>query len=155
MKLPQDFILYETSYGNDIPCEQLFLTHFNAIPSKLANKTLYDPKIIDYLKENGFIEMVRVSSSRRDDNCWESLLLNEDKKLFMDISSRADSKNDLVGVEFIYNIALGELGTQINLDEIKKFERRKRKANINLVKSEMGHMDTEEYDLHIPDSDLR
>jgi hypothetical protein len=52
IKLPHNFVVYETSYGNDIPCEQLFLTHFDAVPSKFANKTMYDPKIIDYLKEN-------------------------------------------------------------------------------------------------------
>lgn len=154
MKLPHNFVLYEGSYGNDIPCEQLFLTHFDAIPSKFVNKTMYDPKIIDYFKKNGFVEVVRVSSSRRSENSWETLLLNQDKSIFMDISTRVDSKNDLVSIEFMYNILLGELGTQLNLEEIKSFERQKRKANINLVKSEMGHMDTEEYDLHVEEMDL-
>lgn len=154
MKLPHNFVVYETSYGNDIPCEQLFLTHFDAVPSKFANKTMYDPKIIDYLKENGFTEAVRVSSSRRNEDSWETLLIHQDKNLFIDISTRVDAKNDLVSIEFMYNLLLGELGTQINLNEIKSFERQKKKANINLVKSEMGHMDTEEYDLHIPDMDL-
>jgi SpoVK/Ycf46/Vps4 family AAA+-type ATPase len=154
MKLPHNFVVYETSYGNDIPCEQLFLTHFDAVPSKLANKTMYDPKIIDRLKEMGFVEVVRVSSSRRNENSWETVLVNQDKNIFVVVSTRNESKNDLVSIEFLYNLLLGELSEQLNLDDIKSFERQKRKANINLVKSEMGHMDTEEYDLHIPDMDL-
>lgn len=154
MKLPHNFVVYETSYGNDIPCEQLFLTHFDAVPSKLANKTMYDPKIIDYLKQTGFVEVVRVASSRRSESSWETVLINQDKNIFIDISTRNESKNDLVSLEFLYNLLSGELSEQINLEEIKNFERQKRKANINLVKSEMGHMDTEEYDLQIPDMDL-
>jgi GTPase SAR1 family protein len=115
---------------------------------------MYDPKIIDYLKENGFVEAVRVSSSRRNEDSWETLLIHQDKNLFIDISTRVDAKNDLVSIEFMYNLLLGELGTQINLSEIKSFERQKKKANINLVKSEMGHLDIEEYDLEIPNTDL-
>jgi hypothetical protein len=154
MKLPHNFVVYETSYGNDIPCEQLYLTHFDAVPSKFTNKTLYDPKIIDFLKQKGFVEVVRVSSSRRSENSWETVLVNQEKSVFIDISTRNESKNDLVSIEFLYNLLLGELNEQLNLEEFKDFERQKRKANINLVKSEMGHMDTEEYDLHIPDMDL-
>jgi SpoVK/Ycf46/Vps4 family AAA+-type ATPase len=115
---------------------------------------MYDPKIIDRLKEMGFVEVVRVSSSRRNENSWETVLVNQDKNIFVVVSTRNESKNDLVSIEFLYNLLLGELSEQINLEEIKSFERQKRKANINLVKSEMGHMDTEEYDLHIPDMDL-
>lgn len=154
MKIPHNFVVYETSYGNEVPCEQLFLTHFDAIPSKYTNKTLYDPKIIDFLKDMGFVECVRISVSKKDNHSWEILLVNQDKKMFIDVSTRSDSKNDFVNVEFQYDLLLGDLSSQINLDEIKSFERQKKKANINLVKSEMGHMDTEEYDLHIPDIDL-
>lgn len=154
MKIPHNFVVYETSYGNEVPCEQFFLTHFDAIPSKYTNKTLYDPKIIDFLKDMGFVECVRISVSKKDNHSWEILLVNQDKKMFIDVSTRSDSKNDFVNVEFQYDLLLGDLSSQINLDEIKSFERQKKKANINLVKSEMGHMDTEEYDLHIPDIDL-
>jgi SpoVK/Ycf46/Vps4 family AAA+-type ATPase len=36
----------------------------------------------------------------------------------------------------------------------KNYERIKKKANIQLVKSDMGHLDTEEYDLYVPPTDL-
>jgi hypothetical protein len=101
MKLPHNFVVYETSYGHDIPCEQLFLTHFDAVPSKLANKTMYDPKIIDCLKEMGFVEVVRVSSSRRNENSWETVLVNQDKNIFVVVTTRNESKNDLVSIEVV------------------------------------------------------
>lgn len=154
IKLPHDFLIYETSYGNDIPSEQLFLTQFNAVPSKYATRVNYDPKLADYLIENGFKELARVSVTRRNDNASDRLLINTFRKMYIILSSKRDLKDELLQIEYIYDISSGELGTQINLDEIKKFEREKKKANINLVKSEMGHMDTEEYDLVIPDMDL-
>jgi len=154
IKLPHNFLMYETSYGNDIPSEQLFLTQFNAVPSKYATRVNYDLKLADYLLDNGFKELARVTVARRNDNAADRLFVNEIKHMFIILTSKKDLKEDLLQIEYIFNISNGELGTQINLDEIKKFERAKKKANINLVKSEMGHMDTEEYDLSIPDMDL-
>jgi SpoVK/Ycf46/Vps4 family AAA+-type ATPase len=61
-----------------------------------------------------------------------------------------DKKNNLVQIDFIYNIELGEF----NLPEVQTFQRLKKKSSINLIKSEMGHLDTEEYDLIVPDMDL-
>jgi len=42
----------------------------------------------------------------------------------------------------------------LQTDELKKFERTRKKSNIQLVKSEHGHMDTEEYDLYVPPMEL-
>ena len=63
-------------------------------------------------------------------------------------------KDPLVQLDIVYDIKNGKLEEQLKMDEIKTFERKKKKANIQLVKSEMGHLDTEEYDLFIQPMDL-
>jgi SpoVK/Ycf46/Vps4 family AAA+-type ATPase len=64
------------------------------------------------------------------------------------------SKETLVKIDIYYNFANGKLGEQFNLNELKKFERIKKKANIELVKSDRGHLDTEEYDLIVEPMNL-
>ena len=55
--LPTSYPLYETSYGNDIPAEQLFVVKFDSIPSKHNDNTSYSQDVIPYLKEQGFVEI--------------------------------------------------------------------------------------------------
>ena len=75
--------------------------------------------------------------------------------MFIEVQSSLDtSKNNLSQIDILYNLKNGELEQQINLEEFVKFERTKKKANIQLVKSDMGHMDTEEYDLFVAPMDL-
>ena len=62
--------------------------------------------------------------------------------------------DDLVQVTFLYDIKLGSLDKQINLKKISEFKRDKKKSSISLVKSDMGHLDVEDYDLTIPPMDL-
>jgi ATP-dependent 26S proteasome regulatory subunit len=40
------------------------------------------------------------------------------------------------------------------LEKIEEFKRNKKRANIQLVKSEMGHLDTEDYDLEVQEMNL-
>jgi SpoVK/Ycf46/Vps4 family AAA+-type ATPase len=60
----------------------------------------------------------------------------------------------LLTLTFFYDIREGQLDEQMNFNEVNKFAKNKKKANINLIKSDMGHLDTEEYDLAVPDIDL-
>ena len=149
-QLPTTYPLYESSYGTDIPSEQLFVVFFNEIPSKHNNNLYYAPEVKNFLIENGFKEISRIHTTRRHDLNSDSLLINESLHQMVKIRGGNDKKNNLVQLDFIYNIASGEF----NLPEIKNFEKTKKKSSINLVKSEMGHLDTEEYDLFVPDMDL-
>jgi hypothetical protein len=75
--------------------------------------------------------------------------------MFIEVQYSLDTtKNNLAQVDIFYNLKNGELDKQINLEEFVKFERTKKKANIQLVKSDMGHLDTEEYDLYVAPMDL-
>jgi SpoVK/Ycf46/Vps4 family AAA+-type ATPase len=65
-----------------------------------------------------------------------------------------DKKDNLVTLEIAYDLREGTLDTQLDMEAIAKFEKKKKRASINLVKSEMGHLDTEEYDLFVPPLDL-
>jgi SpoVK/Ycf46/Vps4 family AAA+-type ATPase len=68
--------------------------------------------------------------------------------------SHKDKNSNSVNIEIIFDITQGDITTQIDFGVFKKYELEKKKANIQLVKSDMGHMDTEEYDLHVPPTNL-
>lgn len=149
-QLPTTYPLYESSYGTDIPSEQLFVVFFNEIPSKYNNNLYYDPEVKTFLIERGFKEISRIHTTRRHDLNSDSLMINEELHQMVKIRGSNEKKNNLVQLDFIYNLSRGEF----SLPEIKLFERTKKKSSINLIKSEMGHLDTEEYDLIVPDMDL-
>lgn len=155
--LPQVYSLYDRSYGNEMPCEQLYVVMFDTLPSKTIESTLfYDIKSLDYLNQIGFEEINRiVSNSRRYDSTSSSLYLNRKKEIIIRVIKSSDKKtNDLIQFEFLYDISKGELENQIEKKKIDKFLKPKKKANILLVKSDMGHLDTEEYDLFTPPINL-
>lgn len=155
--LKAPFSFYDNVYGTEFPCPQLFLQLYGELPSKYSNRRKsYDPSILDYLKENGFkLESKVFSNSRRHDLASQVLLVNDEKEMFIELQSSVDiSKNNLTQLEIWYNVKNGEIETQINLEEFTKLERTKKKANIQLVKSDMGHLDTEEYDLFVNPMDL-
>jgi hypothetical protein len=154
-RFPTDLSLYDSVYGNDFPDNQYYLILFDAIPSKFSNKNLYDSSIKEYLLKNGFIEDCKIETSRRnDDNVFESLLINNDNRIIVRYQSRGNKITDFVSIDFLYDLSRGEIDKQLNMDEILKFKREKKKSNIQLVKSEHGHLDTEEYDLLTNDIDV-
>jgi SpoVK/Ycf46/Vps4 family AAA+-type ATPase len=156
-KIPTQYPIYDTVYGTEIPSEQYYVIKFDTLPSKYVDtRIFYDPSVIDELNKIGFKEDIRIySNNRRHDSSSQSMFINEGSGILIRTFSSTDkSKNNLVQLEFIFNINNGELETQIDLDVIKTYERTKKKSNIQLVKSDMGHLDTEEYDLLVPETDL-
>jgi energy-coupling factor transporter ATP-binding protein EcfA2 len=155
--LKMSYPLYDSVYDTEHPSALLFLHFFGEIPSKLTNtRKSYDPTILEFFKENGFIEESKVfSNSRRFDLVSQILLVNDEKQIFIEVKSSTDtSKNNLCQIDIFYNLKNGELEQQMNLEELVKFERTKKKANILLVKSDMGHLDTEDYDLIVDSMDI-
>lgn len=155
-KLPDSYPMYDSVYGSEVPTEQYFVIRFDTLPSKLVNSVSYDPSVGDYLLSIGFQEESNIfSSNRRYDLSAQILYVNYDKKMMIRLSgSTSKDKDPLVMMDISYDIKLGKISDQIDFDKIKTFERAKKKANIQLVKVEHGHMDTEEFDLHIPPIDL-
>ena len=85
----------------------------------------------------------------------QSLYENIDKKILIRVFGNIDkTKDNLVQIDIAYDIRNGDITEQIDFEKLKTYERKKKKSNINLVKSDMGHLDTEEYDLFSPPMDL-
>ena len=154
--LPENYPLYDTVYGSEVPTEQYYVILFDTLPSKYVNTSNYDPSITEFFTSIGFVEETNIfSSNRRYDLSSQSLYVNRDLKMMIRISGNTNKiKDNLVQLDIVYNILNGSLSSQLDLNKIKEHEKPKKKANIQLVKSEMGHLDTEEYDLFVPPMDL-
>jgi len=154
--LPLSFPLYDASYGTEFPIDQYFVIMFDELPSKMTNNNNYDPSVCDYFTESGFEKISQIlTTNRRYDLSSQSLFINKEKQLIVRIYGNIDKlKNNLLQLEILYNFKNGELETQLDFKKLSSLERRKRKSNINLVRSDMGHLDTEEYDLSVPPMDL-
>jgi hypothetical protein len=155
-KFPTDYPIYDSVYGSDMPTEQMFVLFFDSLPSKETDSKYYDPEIESYLKDNHFVEELRINATnRRFEIGSQKMFIDYTNKIIIRIIGHVNKKKDnLVNVEFFYSIQNGELSTQINLSDLEKYVRTKKRANIHLVKSEHGHLDTEEYDLFIPPMEL-
>lgn len=155
--LPDKYVIYETSYGNDIPIEQYFVIKFDSLPSKFGNsKLFYDQSVLKELTKLGFVEECKVyNKSRREDTSSQSLYINYEKEMIIKVHSSSDNKkNDFLQLEILYDIRKNEHQVDELISNFKKHEKKKKKANIKLVKSDMGHLDTEDYDLIIPPVNL-
>ena len=159
MKLPNQYPIYDSSYGNEIPYEQVYLHNYNKIPSKLYDqKHNYDALVVEKLKKDGFVEMARMEyNNRRHDSSIQSLYFNDEKQIILKVFTPYNEKKigeNLVCIEFYYSIQNGSLDEQIGLNDYMTYLRAKKKANIHLVKSDMGHLDTEEYEMRTPPINL-
>lgn len=155
-KFPTTYSLFDSVYGSDIPIEQLFLINFSALPSKYSDNKNYDAKIIDYLKSVGFVEEMNIlSTNRRSEMGYQSLFINEKNRLMIRLTGFVQNKKDnLFTLEFYFDVKDGKFEDVFDQKKLNSFERTKKRANINLVKSDHGHLDTEEYELKVPPVDL-
>jgi len=156
-KLPSDYFIYETSYGSDIPIEQLFVHYFDGLPSKYTNSTKkYDQKVMKYFLDKGYKRECQISSYGRRYETESSfvMLVNTKKKTIALLKTFNDKNSTLYEIGFYYDITNGEFSSFFDLDELSEYEVKLKKSGISLVKSEMGHMDIEEYEMNVPDIDL-
>lgn len=153
-KLPSDYLLYDTSYSGDVPMDQLFIAMFDNIPSKFSKSVLYDASIIEHFKTLGFIVVATNSSTnRRDEETKMYFMVNDEKKMMIKLYSEVNKTDELLSISFVYDVDI-PLTSIIDFEILKTFERSKKRSNINLIKMEHGHLDLEEFDLTVPDTDL-
>ena len=153
--LPTDYNFYDSVYGADLPTELLFTHLFDSLPSKRSTTLFYDQTILEYFNKEGFNKEIRIESNKRQHSTYHlTLYVSRKKTLMFLVHFDNDKKNDLISIDFFYNLTRGSLEEQLDFDKIKTYERPKKKSNINLVKTDMGHLDKEEYDLIVPDIDL-
>jgi hypothetical protein len=154
LSIPNNYTLYDMTYGTDIPSEQIFTHNFNKLPSNYSENKKYSVEILEYFKTLGFEEVNRVSVKRRGDTTLKHLLVNVNKKIFIIVSNSKYENTDDTNIQMLYDLSNGDIETQIDLEQIKKFEKPRKKSQISLIKSEMGHLDTQDYDLSSPEMDL-
>jgi hypothetical protein len=155
LKLPTNYSIYETSYGSDIPLEQLYVHNFNKMPSRFNENKRYGIGLYNFLKNSNFIEVNKITYIKRHENVFKYIFVDTDKSMFIHLShNKFEDKQDNINLEVYYDVSLGEVETQFDFTQISEFENPHKKAQINLIKSEMGHLDTQEYDLTTPDIDL-
>lgn len=162
--IPKNYSLYEGTYGSDLPFLQLFLIMFDALPSKYHVKNDYEIKCVDFFKSIGFKEIIKNNSLKRFTTLsdfkmdttplTEMILVNKDKKILIKLTVRKNEKSFYVNIEILYDLTNGDVTDQIDFGGLVSLERKKRKSDINLVKSDMGHLDTEEFELNVPEIDL-
>lgn len=158
-KTPDQYYIYETSYGSDIPACQLYLHTFDEIPSlyKQGDK-VYKSTIMDYFISEGYTPLVETNSTskrRIDKPNTEILLFNYDNKTGVLLKSKYDKEDLLFDLEFYYTLSHGIFDTNFDMKKISEYEVEVKKRGINLVKAEHGHLDTEEYEMNIPDVDVK
>lgn len=156
--LPTEYSLYEPVYGTELPLEQHYLILYDVMPSKYSDiEKSYDVSVIDYFKSIGFEEKVKIfTNSRRFNHIDDILLVNPlcQINIKCTIKYEDNKKERSVKLEFYYNLDKGEINTQIDFEKLVRVERKRTKSNINLVKSDMGHLDIEEFNLPVPNMDL-
>jgi hypothetical protein len=153
--LPMNYPLYDNVYGGDFPDNQYFVMLFDAIPSKTSTKAFYSKDIMGYFKGLGFVEESRIYNLRSySEKSSESMLVNRFLNIIITTQANYIKDPGVITFQILYNILNGELHDQLNMDEVKAFEASVKKSNIHLVKSDMGHLDTEEYYLNIPELDI-
>ena len=157
-RLPEHYPLHEISYGYELPLEQLFVHYFDATPSKFSDGTKkYKNDIYDFFISNGF-ELegeTRFFGRRNDKPSNNHLFFNMNNHLGVTLKSSHDKTHGIYyDITFLYSARKGSFEEQIKDFDLKQFEIEIKKSGINLVKSEMGHLDTEEYEMNVPDIDL-
>jgi hypothetical protein len=152
--IPLDFPIYEGNYGNSFPDEQYYVILFDALPSMFIIKKYYDQAVVNHIKSMGFIEECRLADSKRYvEGMFSSLFINKSKSMFITTQFHRN-RNSGLQLEFLYDIKKGDLDKQLDMLNIESYLLVTTKSNIQLVRSDMGHLDTEEYDLHVPEFDL-
>ncbi len=153
--VPAELKLFDSVYSNDFPDNQYYIILFGDMPSKLSTRTTYTPDVLEHLKKLGFEESFRIENTKKNyDIAVESLYINKEKEIIVRADLSTERKTQLIYLEFYYNLNKGEITKQIDFGTFTEHIREKKKSNIQLVKSDMGHLDTEEYDLAVPDMDL-
>jgi hypothetical protein len=154
-KFPITGDLYESVYGSEFPIDKYFIILFDALPSKFGNKNLYDDKLYEKLTSNGFVVESNINISRKDyQRNVDSLLINREKQIIIKYTVTKYKEEKFAEIDIAYNILLGSLDSQLNMTELELYKKEKKKSNIQLVRSDMGRLDTEEYDLPIPEINL-
>lgn len=159
INIDKNIRLYETAYGDGYPLEIIYQVHFNTIPSVFESETKYDSTIIDYftgmkksfkmIGRSEFFSEKRPSSSK-----LQIILYDDDLGFFLAIVTEEKNKKKYSTLKFVYNGEKHTITDIFNFNSIKKYKQKTNTANIGLLTSNQGYLETTEYDVIIPDINL-
>lgn len=157
-KLPIKYPLHEIGYGNEVPVEQYFVHAFDALPSKMSSGLKkYSTDIFPYLLLCGFESICEqiITGKRYDKPSNAYVLVNNKEHVIITLRSTNDKvQGNFFEIIMNYDSKIGDSNYYIDKFKLNNFVVELKKSGINLVKSDMGHLDIEEYDLNVPDMNL-
>jgi len=156
-ELPKDYFIYETPFNSEIPCKQLFVHYFDALPSSINLKENISYDVIDFLMiKKGYNLYNKVTEHHRNKITEYFLLINEEEKLMIECNFSGKIENDKSIKVIIYYDSLNIKDCNLKvINEIKEgFAKKENKYNIKLLKNDNGFLDTEDFMLKIPDVNI-
>lgn len=158
MEKKYTYPLFDTVFNRDFPECQYYVIEFDTIPSIYDTKNQYHHSVIQYLIQEKGYKVAWKSESEREayHSSNEMVLINWNKRILLKIDLSTVKKYETVKIQFLYDLSYIKNSIKNVIDElnISTFIREKKRSNINLVKSDMGSLDTEEYDIPIPSIDI-
>lgn len=154
--LPIEYNLFDAAYSNDIPAEQLFVHHFDVIPSRYNDGSKYNDGVLKIVSDLNFEILCEVVVKPRKFERLSSttLYVQKDARQFIIIKSYMDDETRTFEFSFLYDIVNGTHEKQFDFKLLDTVRIPKLKSGISLVKLEMGHLDSEEYEITVPDINL-
>lgn len=140
-KFPQNYPIYDTSYGTEFPSDQYYVISFDEMPSKYEHSTkTYDKSIEQYFSSKEFLKIVDLKILNRRSEITHSVLLkNDDKKIIIELNSTDNNKDKpLFNIKIFYDFKKGDIFEQIDFNELKSFERKKEKSKHQFNKIRHG-----------------
>lgn len=160
-EFPNSYPLYETSYGSDLPSDQYYVHIFDMLPSKYSDITKkYKRDVVGYFIKNGYVEHLNIKMKNKRSRSLELMFVNEELKSMVLIKTKpliesSSIFNEEFNIVYVYNTLHSSFEDTFNLLEIDSFLIEQKKiGGISLLKSDMGHLDTEEFSLTIPEMNL-
>jgi hypothetical protein len=154
---PSNYSIFESSYGNEYPIEQLYIHFFDKLPSKHVDYKIYSTDVVKFLELCGFKKesffYYNHSKNDESDSSIQSLYVNKSKNFIIRTCNQQINSKTLQ-LEFYFFCQSGELEEQLDFNELKKYEKDKKKSHINLIKQRSGYLDTQNFDLKVPNLDL-
>lgn len=156
MKLPHLYNIYETSYANELPIEQVFVHLFDSLPSRYTENVKFKESVLDFIKDKwGFKVMneILLKPKLHSDRISKVInLINEDRRQMVQLKTYREEEFDKFSVLLYYDASKFTLNEQFDIESLSGHRvTEKTNGGISLIKLELGHLDSENFDLKVQD----
>ena len=125
MKLPHLYNIYETSYANELPIEQVFVHLFDSLPSRYAENVKFKESVLDFIKDEwGFKVMneILLKPKLHSDRISKVInLINEDRKQMVQLKTYREEEFDKFSVLLYYDASKFTLNEQFDIESLSGY----------------------------------